>query len=170
MSWYNSTASTAAPSLPVGMRSSKAFYSAFRWGATGNLISVPFIAFEVANAQRGEVLPTAAGTVGGLMSYPVISGVLAAGLTLIPGVGPAAATVMASLLALYPSSRVEQNVTRGFRTLTDIGRNVRHLEFGGNYIDTASAQQERMNALQEMSGSFQTSRRYLGQEAAIMHR
>lgn len=170
MAVYTTTPRAKPPSLPVAMRSTKAFYTAFRWGAGGQLLSLPFIAYEAANADRGEMLASTSGSVSGLMSYPILSGVIAGGLALIPGIGVTAAAVMGAIAAIYPSGQVDKLASQGFRMLNNMGRNVRHLEFGGNYQDSETAQRERQLAIQEMSAAFQTSRRYLGQEARIMHR
>jgi hypothetical protein len=56
------------------------------------------------------------------------------------------------------------------RAVTDLGRQIRHLEFGGHYTDTETAQRLRMQAFYEMSGATSAARRYLGQEAYFLHR
>lgn len=152
------------------MRPASAFWSGFRWGADGNMLSLPFIAYEAATAQRGEVIPTATGRVAGLMAYPALAGVMAAGVAMMPGVGVAAAGLIAGLMALYPNALLEDGISRRIRVLSNAARQVRRLEMGGAYEDTETAQRQRMLAVQEMSSTMQISRRYLGQEARLFHR
>ena len=139
------------------------------WGAEGALLGLPFIAMEAGMAQRGEVLPTIASRSLGLVSYPAISGLTAAGLTLLfPELR--AAGFLGGMLGMYPDALVQGSMLRGFRGLTEAARHTRHLEFGGTYQDTDVAQSHRQTALAEMSGAVAASRRYLGQEAALFHR
>jgi hypothetical protein len=151
-------------------RPSKAFWRGVDWGAGGNMLGLPFIAYEVGTAQRGEMLPTAAGRTMGLMTYPALSGVIAFGLAMIPGVNVATAGIAAGLMAMYPNGVLEDGMSRGIRAITDTAKQIRHIEMGGSYQDSQSAEQQRMRALQEMGGAMQTSRRWLGQEAVFFHR
>ena len=83
----------------------------------------------------------------------------------IPGIG-----TLAWLASLYPDAVLGNSVSRAVRGVTDLGRQIRHLEFGGHYTDTETAQRLRMQAFYEMSGATSAARRYLGQEAYFLHR
>jgi hypothetical protein len=78
-----------------------------------------------------------------------------------------------SRMAGSPSIRMRRSasqVAKYVRAVTDLGRQIRHLEFGGHYTDTETAQRLRMQAFYEMSGATSAARRYLGQEAYFLHR
>lgn len=45
----------------------------------------------------------------------------------------------------------------------------RHLNFGGNYKDTAVAYTMRQKAAQELGGSLLNARQFLGKESVLMH-
>lgn len=145
------------------------FWKGLRFGADGALIGLPFIAMETGMAQRGEVVPTIVARSAGLVTFPVMAGLVSAGLgVLFPelkGIG-----LIGSVLGMYPDGLVQDGLLRGVRTVTASGRQLRHLEMGGTYQDTEMAQGQRLTALTEMGGAIGASRRYLGQEAALMHR
>lgn len=150
-------------------RSSRAFWKGMQWGAEGALIGLPFIALEAGLAHRGEVVPTAMARTAGLVTYPALSGLTSAALTvLFPELRGAA--FLGGLLGMYPDAMVQGGLLRGVRFMTDAARQTRHLEFGGTYQDSEFAQSQRRTALTEMSGALAASRRYLGQEAALLHR
>lgn len=147
----------------------KSFWKGMQWGAEGSLVGLPMIALEAGMAQRGEVVPTTLGRTAGLVSYPAMSALTAAALGLafgsFTGVG-----LVAGILAMYPDQLLQDSLIRGIRTVTDAGRQIRHLETGGSYQDSLLARNQRMNAIREMSGAHQVSRRFLGQEALFFHR
>jgi hypothetical protein len=155
------------------MAPSRAFWSGMKLSGIGIAAGVPMIAYEAGHAQRGEVLPTALGRTVGLMTFPALSGALAAGGAMaatalglsVPGIG-----AFAVLASIYPDVMIGNSINRSIRSLTAAGRQVHHLEFGGSFQDTDTARQMRNYALYEMSGATSASRRYLGQEAALMHR
>jgi hypothetical protein len=157
-------------SLSATRRASYMFGKGVRWGFDGNVVAIPFLAANVAMSQRGERLSTAAGSVAGMGTFGISQGVIAAGLSLIPGIGQGAVLFASMLGAMYPSALVDSFVSRQARTLTDIGRNIRRLETGAGFTDSETAARSRLGAVMEMSAAMQTSRRYLGQEARLMHR
>jgi hypothetical protein len=134
------------------------------------MTALPFAAYDAAHQQRGERLPTLAGRTMGLTTLPAMSAAFASGLMLIPGIGPVAACAIAPLAALYPNALFQKSLARGFRRMSNFERDVRHLEMGGNFQDSLSAKASRMSAINEMNGTMVASRRFLGQEAAILHR
>lgn len=60
-------------------------------------------------------------------------------------------------------------IGHGVQMFNDANRNIRHLNMGGDYKDTEIAYTMRQRAAQEMAGSIMNARRYLGQEALLMH-
>lgn len=160
---------THAEKPPV-FKSKSAFFRGFDEGRSGILWSVPLTALELSVAQRGEIVPTMTGRAAGMVSYPLLSGAISAGLAMIPGVNVATASMMAMFLAMYPNSAFESGISRSVRFLNDWGRQVRHLEFGGQYQDTETAFQQRQLAAQAITAAMPAARRYLGQEALFFHR
>jgi hypothetical protein len=53
--------------------------------------------------------------------------------------------------------------------LHDFDRRTRRLEMGGRYTDSETNQALRASSIREMSAAFGSARRYLGNEAALMH-
>lgn len=127
-------------------------------------------AFEAAHAGRGQKVPTLVGKGAAAVMYPAMVGVASAALCLIPGVGPVAAAMMASILMAYPNEAAGNSITRGVQFFTDIDKKIRHLEMGGGFQDTELAMRQRMIAIQDMNQALIPGRRYLGQEALFMHR
>jgi hypothetical protein len=130
----------------------KAFGNELKTGFKGSLLSIPFIAFEAGTSQRGE-----------------LAGVMAAGLAMIPGVNLAVGLV-ASIAAMYPNGLLEESVIRKVNWLSQTGKDIRHLELGGKYVDSDYARHQRQIASMEMSSAMGASRKYLGQEGLIHHR
>lgn len=158
----------------TGLRYRKAIQSSM-WGAVrftpgGFAIGATLTAFQAAQAQRGEKLATMGGQGLGLIAYPAIAGVASAGLCLIPGIGPGLAAFMGVLLAAYPDEILSNNATRAIRTFSNANKAVRHLEMGGSYKDSEIAIRQRYNAINDMNASLLPGRRFLGQEALLMHR
>ena len=150
-------------------RPGRAFGHTFKSGFQGNLLSVPFIAFEVGTAQRGEQVGTLVGQTTGILTYPVFAGIIAAGVAMIPGVNVAAGLI-AGIVAMYPNSLLQESVTRKINWLGQTGKNIRHLETGGSYQDTDYAARARQSHMMELSSASAPMRRYLGNEARIHHR
>jgi hypothetical protein len=136
------------------------------------LFGAPLVAFELANSKRGEMLPTLATDVGGLVSQGILTAGIMAGMSvLLPGIGTGiGAGLAATLIASGPNSLIEKGIGRSVRSFTQLSQHVRRLEMGGDYQDTESAQRQRFLGIQEMNAAVQTSRRYLGQEALLFHR
>jgi hypothetical protein len=147
----------------------KAFGNELKTGYKGSLLSIPFIAFEAGTSQRGELAGTLAGRAVGVCTYPLLAGVMAAGLAMIPGVNLAVGLV-ASIAAMYPNGLLEESVIRKVNWLSQTGKDIRHLELGGKYVDSDYARHQRQIASMEMSSAMGASRKYLGQEGLIHHR
>jgi hypothetical protein len=145
-------------------RSSMGFSHGLKLGMNGSLLGVPFIAFEAGAAQRGERLPTMASSAIALATYPIMTGVIAGALAA-TGIGAPVAAFMSLFLASYPNSELEAGLNRGFKKFTKLSQHIHRLEMGGDYTDTETAYNQRLLAVRDMSGSFQSARRYLGQEA-----
>lgn len=160
---------TSPERAPI-LKSNNAFVRGFDEGRSGMLWSMPLAALEIATAQRGEMSPTLAGKVGGMVSFPLVSAAISTGLAMIPGIGLGTAAFMSMILGMYPNNAIENGITRAVRGLTDAGRAVRHLEFGGNYTDTTTAFQQRQIAAQAIGSAMPAARRQLGQEALFFHR
>jgi hypothetical protein len=145
----------------------------FRSMTLGTMAGLPILAMEAGSAQKGEVIPTLLGGSVGLMAYPAMSSALAAGgaaLAAAMGIAVPGIGWIAAAAALYPEVIAGNSISRGIRELTVAGQQIRHLEMGGHYTDTASASRLRDQALYEMSGATSAARRYLGQEAYFLHR
>jgi hypothetical protein len=131
------------------------------------------MAQEMSSAQRGEIVPTTLGIGAGVAVAPALQGAMAMGISTaaaaigisIPGIG-----TLAWLASLYPDAAIGAGARNTVRAVTDLGKQIRHLEFGGHYTDTGTAQRLRMQAFYEMSGATSAARRYLGQEAYFLHR
>lgn len=156
--------------LTAGQKASRSFWSGIRFGGAGILFGAGIAAFEAAHADRGEKLPTLIGKGAAAIMYPAMAGAAAAPLALIPGIGPIAAVVLASILVAYPNEAMGNSITRGVRMFTNLNKSIRHLEMGGNYKDTELAYRQRQIAVQDMNAALIPGRRYLGQEALLMHR
>lgn len=141
-----------------GLRSTGAF-----------LGGVPQIAFSSARVQRGEVLPTYLNSSIGLASYPALSAVISpVARFFLPIGGAVIAPAAASLLALFPAYGLGKAAASSVRYFKKWGYQLRHIEMGGNYEDTETAQGLRLRAVSEMSSALSYSRRWLGNEASFM--
>jgi hypothetical protein len=141
-----------------------------RFGMIGSMVGLPMVAFELAKAKRGDLLPATAGAAVNMVSMPALTTAFASGLMLIPGIGPVAAGIVGAFAATYPNARFQNFAARGVRQMTQVAQNVRRLEMGGQYQDTLAAQSARIAAVQEMNASAVATRRFLGQEAVFYHR
>lgn len=150
-----------------GMTPQKAFWMSAPSAGTRTL------ATQASFTQKGELIPCAAGFGASTALNPVLTRATVFGATRmaaamglsIPFVGP-----LAAIAVLYPDTLLTRGVASGIRAMTEMGREIRHLEFGGNYRDSDSAEGLRMQAVYEMSGSTGAARRFLGQEARFLHR
>lgn len=156
------------PSFPKQI--SNSFWKSYRFANEGAYWSIPVIALEVATAQKGEMLPTLAGRGIGMAIQPVASGMVGAALTFSLGLPPVAAAFAATLIVGYASTQLENSMIRGIKEISKVGALSSTVLFGGNYTDTQSAQQRRQRAAVALAGAMPTSRRWLGQEAQILHR
>lgn len=135
--------------------------------ATGDLA---LIGFQGSKAERGSRLPAILGQGAAMIPGTVLAGFASIGLCLIPGIGPAAAAIIADTLLGYADYRMGAALAKPIRMFTETNKRIRHLEMGGSYIDTEMASRQRIYAIQDMNSAMIPSRRYLGQEALFMHR
>lgn len=156
--------------LRVGTFAQKSPWGQMRLGAGWLAVGVPLAAFEAANAPKGQKISMLTGQTGGLLMYPALAGVASMGLSVIPGIGPITAVVLGSMLAAYPDNLLGNSLARKVRTFSEFGLRSRHLEMGGSYQDTLLAERQRQIAIQDMNATMIPGRRYLGQEALLMHR
>lgn len=159
--------------VKLGLRASrvtqKSVWGQLKFGPSG-LANVPLMAFEASNAPKGQKIASLTGQSASLLMYPVLAGIASVGLCFIPGIGPIAASILAATLAYYPDAVLGENVSRKVRSLSEFGLKRRHLDMGGNYQDTLTAERQRLIAIQNMNAALLPGRRYLGQEALLMHR
>jgi hypothetical protein len=136
---------------------------------------MPLVAYSAGKAQRGEKLSTLASGTAGLATLPMMAGWGTNAFRLVAPTlgGPAGAVagfLAGALLSATPNEWLRSGVFRSMRLLTDRGRSLRRLEMGGDYRDTETAAAMRQAAVQEMTGTRQATRTWLGQEAAFLHR
>jgi hypothetical protein len=145
-------------------------WSALRSQNYAFLGGVPQIAFSSTHAQRGEVLSTFMDNSVGIASYPTMAAVISPALRfLLPAAfGVTFTAALASMLAVVPAYGLGKAAAAGVRYYSKFGYKLRHLEMGGDYHDTATAQNLRMKAVSDMSSAMSYSRRWLGNEASFM--
>lgn len=148
----------------------KSFLGGIGFGAFGAAQDVAMIGFQVSKAGRGGVVPAIVGQSMAIAAGIPIAGFASAALCLVPGIGPFAAAIMGNLLTNYAEIRFGSTLSKKVRLLTEFNKQTRHLEMGGSYQDSELASRQRLIALQDMNSSMTPSRRYLGQEARLMHR
>lgn len=146
------------------------FKKGFHMVGEGWALNLPFIALEAGMAQRGEMLPTIAGRTAGMIMQPVMGGIVSAGLVATLGLNPVGAAVAGSLLVAAGANYVENKLIRGIRVLKREAANSQRLSFGQSFKDNPTARAMRMRAVQEMNYTSVPARRWLGQEARILHR
>jgi hypothetical protein len=130
---------------------------------------VPQIAFSSFHTQRGEVLPTFVGNSVGIASYPAASAIIGAATRfMIPALLAPAAPLVVPFIAAVAAYRVGSVAAKGVRYFSKFGYKQRHIEMGGDYQDTETAQALRMRAVSDMSSAMSYSRRWLGNEALFM--
>jgi hypothetical protein len=131
----------------------------------------PLVAFSAARAQRGEKLATLASGAAWMTAMPTIGLMAGKAITIASG-GPvswAANFVGTVLLTTKPGEVLQHSAYRGIRYLQTFDRRQRRLQMGGNYKDSETNRALRMSGIQEMSAALGASRRYLGNEAALLH-
>jgi hypothetical protein len=156
--------------LTVAQKSRKAFLGGVGLGLLGSIQDIALLGYQASNAGRGGFVPSIVGQSTAIGFGVPLAGFAAAGLSLVPGIGPLAAAVIAGTLSSYAELRFGSLLIKKLRVFTDLNKQLRHLEMGGSYIDTESAQRQRFLAIQDMNSAIIPSRRYLGQEARLMHR
>jgi hypothetical protein len=171
---YDATRLAREDLFGVGLtRSAKikqSFLGGVKFGAFGAVSDIALIGLQAKRAGRGGFTSAIIGqSTASVIGIP-IAGFAAAAVSLIPGVGPFAAALIGETFALSAEYRIGASITDKVRLFTDLNRRVRHLEMGGDYKDTVTAQRQRLRAIQDMNASLIPGRRFLGQEALLMHR
>ena len=140
-------------------------------GPSNARMLIPLVGFSAAKAQRGEKLATMASGTATLLAMPSTAWIASKGIAMVAGgpVGFAANLIGVVLLTSKPNEMIRHSIYRGMRYLQSFDRRVRRLEMGGRYTDSETNQALRMSGVQEMSAALGASRRYLGNEAALMH-
>jgi hypothetical protein len=140
-----------------GRRAKGGFRSAYNMSYEGGMPTLLGVtAFAAATAPRGHKASAAA-------AY-ALTGPLSA----IPGAF-LAGTIggIASGFLLGPI--LERNAAAALQYVKETGQRTMRVNMGGGYIDTDTAYTMRQRAAQDMSGSLQNARQYLGKEAALLH-
>lgn len=148
----------------------KSFLGGVKFGAFGAAQDLALIGFQATRAGRGGFVPAIVGQSIGIAAGIPLAGFASAAVSLIPGIGPFAAVIIGSTLASYGELRIGSAMIKNVRYFTDANKRIRHLEMGGSYQDSETAQRQRFIAIQDMNASLIPGRRYLGQEALLMHR
>lgn len=134
---------------------------------------MPLFAYMAAKEPPGAKLASFGSEVAGLpLSYIVTPGITAA-MSLIPGFSmlPIGARSMISVLAtqFLITQPITQKINAGIRMANQYTNRKRSLEMGGGFRDSYTASESRMAAVTDMSSSFGARRRYLGNEARLLH-
>lgn len=156
--------------LTRSQKMKKSFWGGIGLGSGNAALDTALIGFQASNAGRGALLPSIVGQSVAVSAGIPMAGFAAAAVSLVPGIGPAAAVVIGEVLAGYGELRFGSMLIKKFRMFSDLHKNIRHLEMGGNFQDSELAQRQRFLAVQDMNSSMIPGRRYLGQEALLMHR
>lgn len=156
--------------IATGASNQLSFLDIIGFGRSYAPINIGLITYKASQSRTGGFVP---GVIGqGLAIGPglLLAAAVDATITLIPGVGPILAPWVSGFIGLALGSRLGRSLSPKIRLFTDLHKNVRHLEMGGAYQDSEIAQRQRFIAIQDMSSAMIPSRRYLGQEALLMHR
>lgn len=153
-----------------GEKIQKSFLGGIRFGTLNPIQDITLVGFQASRSDRGGFVPAIIGQSAAVSAGIPIAGIASAALCLIPGIGPGVAAVIGTLMSGYSDVVLGGYLSNKVRWFTDLNRRVRHLEMGGNYQDTLTAQRQRMRAIQDMNASLTPGRRFLGQEALFMHR
>ena len=140
-----------------------------RW-SEGAPVGLPSLSYAIKHRQRGEFVSQAIGWTTGLTlglgtAYALAPSSLA---RLATGWGAARAGL--AIGALYPSFGIAHFVTRQVRKFANLDYQIRRLEMGGDYEDSATAAMARFSAVRDMSSALGASRRFLGREALYLSR
>lgn len=156
--------------LTKGQKVNKAFLGGVSVGFYGMAYSMALVGFQAKRTGRGGFVSAVVGqAAAGAVGIP-LAGFASAAVACIPGIGPVTAVIIGSVLADYGEYRIGSSMVKAVRHFTDTAKRVRHLEMGGSYQDSELSQRQRFYAIQDMNGARTPSRRYLGQEALLMHR
>ncbi len=156
--------------LTRGQKINKAWLGGVGYGTFSLSTGMAMVGFQAKRAGRGGFVSAVVGqTAAAAVGIP-LAGFAAAGLCLIPGVGPVAAAAVGGLLSDYAELRIGTQFVKAVRYFTDTAKRIRHLEMGGSYKDSELAQRQRFFAIHDMNATMIPNRRYLGQEASFLHR
>lgn len=156
--------------LSRSQKFSKFFWSGTKAGVSVGGLGAVMIGFQAAKSPRGSILPSLVGQSVAFGASIPLAGFASAAISLIPGIGPVAAVLIGAIVADYGEYRFGSSLIKRFRQFSDINKKIRHLEMGGSYVDSESAQRQRFLAIQDMNAAMIPGRRYLGNEALLMHR
>jgi hypothetical protein len=163
----------ANPGLSSLTRAGRGFDSLRKYTGEGTIaFGTPFLAFQITSAERGHMAGEAvSGTLSMLMT-PLVAGVIGAVIAVaLPGIGTGiGVSLIVSALAGAATEAAVAPIGHGITGLTKLGRDLQALHMGGSYQDTQLAQRQRFLAVQQMNSAMPPARRYLGQEALLMHR
>ena len=154
----------------VGRVTKKGFSAGLKMAGAGLILNIPIAAYETSKAPRGQLAPSFGGAATGSLIGTLAAGVTTSAICLIPGLPLTAAAILGAMASAGPQSYFTKKASRAIRMFTNFDKSIRHLEMGGNYKDTELAQRQRFIALQDMHAALIPGRRYLGQEALLMHR
>ena len=153
-----------------GKKIQKSFLGGVRFGMLSTVQDVALVGFQASRAGKRGFVPAIIGQSAASVIGIPIAGVASAAACLIPGIGPGIAAVIGTMVSGYSDVMIGGYLSNKVRLFTDLNYRIRHLEMGGDYQDTLTAQRQRLRAVQDMNASLIPGRRFLGQEALLMHR
>lgn len=156
--------------LTQSQKARKAFWGGVGMGQFSSALDMSMIGFQASKAGRGALIQAIVGQSIAIGIGIPLSGFASVAVSLIPGIGPLAAAFIGEGLSAYAELRFGSALIKKIRTFTNLNKTIRHLEMGGSYQDSEFAQRQRFIAIQDMNASMIPGRRYLGNEALLMHR
>jgi hypothetical protein len=156
--------------LTRGKKIQRSFLGGIRFGSLSVVQDIALVGFQASKAGTGGFVPSVIGQSFASAAGVPIAGVASAAVCLIPGIGPGIAAVIGTLVGGYSDVVLGGYLSNKVRWFTDLNRRIRHIEMGGNYQDTLTAKKQRLRAIQDMNAALIPGRRFLGQEALLMHR
>lgn len=134
---------------------------------------MPLFAYMAAKEPPGAKMASFGSELAGvplsLVTTPFVTAACSAipGFSMLPvGVRSFVGVLAAQFLVNQP---ITEKISNGIRKANQYTNRKRSLEMGGNFRDSYGASESRMAAMQDMSSSFGARRRYLGNEAALLH-
>lgn len=134
---------------------------------------MPLFAYMAAKEPPGAKMASFGSELAGipisLVTTPFVTAACSAipGFSMLPvGVRSFVGVIAAQFLINQP---IAERINGGIRAANQYTNRKRSLEMGGSFRDSYSASEARMAGIQDMSSSFGARRRYLGQEARLLH-